>query len=174
MLRHGHRRFDRGVIRFGKHLAIASALVCMACKGSNREQTPTQSRRNEAAEVAALQLSQMCATAAENFWHRGGYDRPSSPAKGTTERWFYQSHYNTEQKRCFIRAHSAVLRLTGSSTDHQEVFDAIEGGEPFAILNVDETMGASPDTKEITLLRASASTTPTPENLEWFRGLMSR
>jgi hypothetical protein len=174
MLRHDHRQFARRAIRFTNHVAIASALVCMACKAPDGAQAAKQPPRNEAAEVAALQLSQVCATAADTFWRRGGYDRPSQPAKDTTVKWSYQSHYSTERKRCFIRVDSAVLRQSGSATSHQEVFDAIEGGEPLAILNVDEAMGASPDTREIDLRKADAVTPPTPENLEWFRGLMSR
>src|SRR5262245_19645849 len=172
MLRHDHRQCDRRVIRFTSHVVIASALFCMACKAPDRAQAATQVHRNEAAELAALQLSQVCATAADTFWRR--YDRPSQPAKDATVKWSYQSHYSPEQKRCFIRVDSAVLRQSGSATNHQEVFDAIEGGAPLAILNVDEAMGASPDTKEIDLRKADAVTTPTPENLEWFRGLMSR
>ncbi len=155
------------------NLAIASALVCAGCRAPGREQsTPRSSGRNLDAEVAALQLSQTCSTAAEAFWRRG-YDHPSPPAKDTTETWSYQSHYNSEQKRCFVLVDLQMRLPSGSSTQHQEVFDAIEGGESLAILNIHqlEIAGAAPDTQ---LLKANARIPVTSENLEWFRGLMSK
>jgi hypothetical protein len=138
----------------------------------NPKAPPTQSQRNLDAEAAPLQLSQTCSAAADTFWRRGGYDHPPTPAKGTTENWGYQSHYSTEQKRCFVLVGLLTHLPSGGSTQHQEVFDAIEGGEPLAILNI--YPGAAFEAPRRDLLKANTSIPSTPENLEWFRGLMSR
>jgi hypothetical protein len=160
-------------VRFWNGL-IASVVVCAGCDNPKPlpQSPPPQSERNLSAEVAALQLSQMCSTAAEAFWRRGGYDHPSTPAKGTSETWGYQSHYNTERKRCFVLVDLLTQLPSGGSTQHQEVFNAIEGGEPLAILNVHKS--AAVDAPRIDLLKANTRIPSTPENLEWFRGLMSK
>jgi hypothetical protein len=154
------------------HLIMASVVVCTACNAASREQPQSQSRRNLDAEVTALQLSQMCSTGAESFWRRNGYDHPSAPAKGTTENWGYQSHYSAEHKRCFVLVESVMQFSTGASSQHQEVFDAIEGGEPTATLNIFKlTVDAAP---RVTLLKTNTAIPTSTENLDWFRGLMSK
>jgi hypothetical protein len=160
----------RQLTRVAKHLVVASLVVSAACNASGREQPPTP-RRNLDADVSALQLSQMCATRSDTFWHGNGYDQPARPAAGTSEIWSHQSHYNAEQKRCFVRV-SFLTMQGGSSTQHQEVFDAFEGGEPVGVEHIHTVAGAAaPDT---TLHKANAAIPPTPENLEWFHGLMSK
>jgi hypothetical protein len=152
---------------------VVVLIVCTGCNASGREQSPAQSPgRDLAAEVSALQLSQMCSTAAETFWRRNKYDHPATPTKGTTDNWGYQSHYNAEQKRCFVLVELVTQLPSGDSTQHQEVFDAIEGGEPLAIMQVHKTtIAAAP---RIDLLKANTAIPSTPENLQWFRGLMSK
>jgi hypothetical protein len=159
--------------QLANYLVIASVVFGGACKASGREQQPPpQSKRNLDAEVAALQLSQMCSTAAGTYWTRNGYDHPSTPAKGTSETYGYQSHYNTEQKRCFVLVEIVTQLPSGASSQHQEVFDAIEGGQPLAIFHVTK-LGVT-DSPRIDLLKAKARIPSTPENIEWFRGLMSK
>lgn len=87
-----------------------------------------------------------------------------------TDNWNYQSHYNTQQKRCLVLTERVTLTSIGS-IQYQEVFDAFEGGEPLAILNVRRPNRAP---EAFDLLRANAKIPSTPENLEWFRGLMSK
>jgi hypothetical protein len=115
----------------------------------------------------SLRLSQTCATAADAFWHRGGYEHPPAPVKGWTENWTYQSHYNTELKRCFVLV-EVVTHSPSDSMQNQEVFDAIESGESLASMNVVVS------TARTYLLKANTRITATPENLAWFHGLMTK
>jgi hypothetical protein len=161
----------RGVTRFAL-MVIAAVVVCAACNTSPREQPSTQPRRNLDAEVQTLQLSQMCSSGADAFWRRNGYDHQSTPAKGTNETWGYQSHYNSEQKRCFVLVELVTQLPSGGSIQSQEIFDAIEGGQPLAMLHVNKLVETAASRTD--LLKANAAIPATAENLDWFRGLMSK
>jgi hypothetical protein len=154
------------------YLWIASVVLCAACNTGSREQLPTQTSRNPDAEVLALKLSQACSTAAETFWNRNGYDHPGTPANGTTETWDYRSHYNTEQKRCLVRVERVAQLPSGPSIRSEEVFDAIEDGEPLASLSV--TRFAPDVESRWDLLKANMAIPSTSENLDWYWGLMSK
>jgi hypothetical protein len=156
-------------MRAGLGCLVVVIMVAAGCNAAaQREQPPVvQSPRNLESEISALKLSEMCATAAEAFWQRGKYDHPDPPATNTTENWGHQSHYNTEQKRCFILVELVTVSPGGRLHRTREVFDAIEGGYPLAsfFVLIDGTQD---------LLKAGTKIPTTPENLAWFQGLMSK
>jgi hypothetical protein len=160
---------------FGRSGAAHAVVLLMSLLFASCQrdiQQPPASRRDVNGELAALQLSTACSTAAEAFWRRGGYDRPGPPAKGTSERSNYQSHYNSEQKRCFVLTELLTELPSGASVQHLEVFDAVEGGYPFAILHRRIGTPSDPTPTTVSLLKANQTIPATRENLDWFAGLM--
>ncbi len=125
--------------------------------------------QTEAAELAALKLSQACAESAATFWHRFGYDQSKPPAKGTSDLWSYQSHYNRELKRCLISIRLTTILPTGTVNSSEEIADAIEAGEPLAALHRTTNPAGSQH-----LMRGNQRIDDNESNLAWFQALMTR
>jgi hypothetical protein len=119
-------------------------------------------------ELAALQLSRVCADAADVFWKRFGYDKPSKPEKDQLSVVFsYQSHYNREIKKCLISIRSSTIYQNGRITQFEEIADAVEAGEPLAsVLKEGDQI--------LSMTRNNRMTQPTPANLAWLAGLMAK
>lgn len=152
--------------------AIASLTCCERPRRPEPTQQPAKQARNFDGELTSLRLSRECQDAAASFWHRQGYDRPDPPAKGTSENWGYQSHYNSEQKRCFILVDLTTILPSGGTSNHQEIFDAIEGGYPLATQH--RQRDASVLEEHVTLMRGNTGIDVNAANLAWFEGFMTK
>jgi hypothetical protein len=127
---------------------------------------PSQSPDTDQREIVALQLSRACADAADVFWKRFGYDKPSKPESDQVSVVFsYQSHYNREMKKCLISIRASTIYRNGRLQLLEEVADAVEAGEPLSSV-------LKENDKVLTMVKNSRQAEPTPENLAWFAGLM--
>jgi hypothetical protein len=131
--------------------------------------TTANIQKADDAALSAMKVSAACADAAATFWHRYGYDKPSKPTPGQSETWSYASHYNHELEKCLVATRLTTILPSGTIVFTEEIADAIEGGEPIASLTT-----RSPDDRVIALIRSNRQIDPTPDNLAWYKGLMTK
>ncbi|MFZ1988599.1 MAG: hypothetical protein WAW96_02400, partial [Alphaproteobacteria bacterium] len=83
---------------------------------ANEQSRPSQRVTAESAksELEALQLQKLCADEAEKRWH-AGWPNPTAIDS-------YESHYDTQLRKCFMSTYSRV----GETVD-EELFDAFGG-----------------------------------------------
>ena len=153
--------------RFAAVLILLSGLAFSPTDSLAASPQWTAVKQDPEAEMIALRLAEQCAASADRFWQRYGYDRPSAK----TESWSYSSHYNREQKRCFVAVRLRTTLPSGAVNSMTDIHDAVDGemDQPIASLYVKQ----EPPTF-ITVLRSGRKLEPTEETLLWFNAHLTK
>src|SRR5262245_10217220 len=107
-------------------VALAVMVLCSACSAPAPGAAEAQAGTDASTDLAALKLSEACADAAEKFWRRRDYDKPTPPAPGIVENWSYTSHYNTRTKKCYVTTQLFTHLPSGAQSTLEDTSDAAE------------------------------------------------
>ena len=118
----------------------------------------------DAERLVALQLSVACREAGDKFWQQGGYAKQAGFMSD------YQTHYNRQDSKCYIR----IVKMTDEPTNktffilvHDAVDNDIIGGR-FSKYDGEKYVVTSIYRNGISL------DTPTVDDRAWFDNLMIR
>lgn len=71
-------------------------------------------------DLARLQMSEMCAAAAQRIWKEDGYD------ERTNGYWSYTTHYNRRLRRCLIHKSQGSMDLKTLTSTIDDVFERVQ------------------------------------------------
>lgn len=155
-------------------LLVFSAMV----SGCNLRPEASSSRAtNEkelAIERARLELSELCATAADRFWKRSGNEEIRNRSKGNEfvgPVLSYTSHYNRELRRCLVMVTDRALRpvRNGLYNESHTVLYASEGS-----FIAEQTFTVPDDSAPTTAVRWGGVVPLNEQRPDAFKPLMER
>ncbi len=145
---------------------LTVAMLALACSAPKPTPPPPDSgsvRQSGPDEVSRLRLTEMCATAARQFWKEGGYEK----LHVVNQVWGYFSHYNGRLRRCLVRTRLTTIGKGAAAQTQDSVADAFEGIDIANASNVDRADAAVMGDDVL-----SGTSDQVPHTPEWFKRLM--